>query len=138
MYIFDAHCDYLWVKALNAQSQLKNVSNTKLKKSVFAVFEGSIPDKQLIEAEIKAFSLEKPVQQTYIAFEGLSWVKSLWDLDDILKVNPVYAGPVWNNKNEFGGSAYDDGALTIFGECFLSEGIPLVCSSQALTYNDHI
>lgn len=121
MYIFDAHCDYLWVKALNEKSQLEKTENTKLKKSIFAIFQGSEGDKNLIKREIGEFYKEKPVKETYIAFEGLNWVKSLWDLDEITELKPVYVGPVWNDKNELGGSAYDDMPLTIFGQCFLSE-----------------
>lgn len=121
MYIFDAHCDYLWIKAIGEESQLKNIKETKLKKSIFAVFEGSQADKELVKREIEVYSLNKPVDEAYIAFEGLSWVKSLWDLDDIIKTSPVYVGPVWNTKNEFGGSAYEDMPLTVFGQCFLNE-----------------
>ena len=121
MYIFDAHCDFLWVKALNEESQLKKAGKTKLKKSIFAVFEGSEADRSLVKKEIGEFYKEKPVKETYIAFEGLSWVKSLWDLEEITEVNPIYVGPMWNNKNEFGGSAYDDAPLTVFGQCFLDE-----------------
>lgn len=119
MYIFDAHCDYLWMKAIGEKTQLQK--NETYKKSIFAVFEGSMPDKTLIEKEIKAFYGEKPVDEAYLAFEGLSWVHSLWDLEDIIKYDPVYVGPMWNNKNEFGGSAYDDMPITIFGKCFLKE-----------------
>lgn len=121
MYIFDAHCDYLWAKAMGEESQLEGIKDTKLKKSIFAVFEGADIDKNLIQRETELFFNEKPVEETYIAFEGLSWVNSLWDLDDILKYNPVYVGPMWNNKNNFGGSAYDDMPLTVFGQCFLKE-----------------
>lgn len=121
MYIFDAHCDYLWIKAIGEESQLRNASKTKLRKSIFAVFEGADSDKELVKREIEIFKEPKPVEKTYIAFEGLSWVKSLWDLEDIIREKPVYVGPVWNNKNIFGGSAYDDMPLTIFGECFLKE-----------------
>lgn len=121
MYVFDAHCDYLWMKALNEESQLKYIKDTCLKKSIFAVFEGSEADKNLIQKEINAFYDFLPVEEAYIAFEGLSWVKSLWDVEEIASLNPVYAAPVWNTKNELGGSAYDDMPLTIFGQCFLSE-----------------
>ncbi len=119
MYIFDAHCDYLWIKALGEESQLQK--SKTYKKSIFAVFEGSVPDKTLIEEEIKVFQDEKPVEKAYLAFEGLSWVHSLWDIEDIIKNDPIYVGPMWNNKNDFGGSAYDDMPLTIFGQCFLKE-----------------
>lgn len=123
MYIFDAHCDYLWIKALGGCTQLKKdkAQNVNYKKSIFAVFEGSIPDETLINDEIQVFQQETPIEKAYIAFEGLSWVHSLWNLEDIIKHNPVYVGPMWNNKNEFGGSAYDDMPLTIFGQCFLKE-----------------
>lgn len=121
MYVFDAHCDYLWMKALKENSNLEKSKNSIIKKSIFAVFEGSIPDNELIDTEIKVFKDKKPVEKTYIAFEGLSWVKSLWDLEKIFKEDPIYVGPMWNNKNEFGGSCYNDGALTVFGKCFLEE-----------------
>ena len=120
MYVFDAHCDYLWKKALNDESNLDNKQKL-IKKSVFAVFEGGIPDENLINKQLELFKIEKPIEKTYIAFEGLSWVKSLWDLEVLFKYEPVYVGPVWNNKNEFGGSCYNDGPLTIFGKCFLEE-----------------
>lgn len=119
MYIFDAHCDYLWMKALNEPSALAN--NTLVQKSALAVFEGSVPDNKLIETQINEFQKEKPVNEAYIAFEGLSWVKSLWDLEDIVKHRPLYVGPVWNRKNEMGGSCYDDAPVTVFGKCFLGE-----------------
>ncbi|MBE7091842.1 MAG: hypothetical protein E7365_01490 [Clostridiales bacterium] len=120
MYIFDAHCDYLWMKALGEDSNLEN-NNGKIEKSIFAVFEGGISDDELMKKQFDAFKKVKPVKKTFMAFEGLSWVKSLWDLEKIFKYNPVYVGPVWNNKNEFGGSCYNDGPLTIFGKCFLEE-----------------
>ena len=46
MYVFDAHCDYLWKKALNEESALKQ-GQQAIKKSVFAVFEGGLPDENL-------------------------------------------------------------------------------------------
>ncbi len=120
MYVFDAHCDYLWKKALNEESKL--LENQKaIKKSVFAVFEGGLIDENLLNRQLELYKEEKPVKNTFLAFEGLSWVKSIWDIEKVLKYSPVYVGPVWNNKNEFGGSCYNDGALTLFGKCFLEE-----------------
>lgn len=120
MYVFDAHCDYLWKRALNEESTIKE-GQQAIKKSVFAVFEGGLPDEKLLNKQLSLFEEKKPVKKTYLAFEGLSWVKSIWDIEKILKYSPVYVGPVWNNKNEFGGSCYNDGPLTIFGKCFLEE-----------------
>ncbi len=119
MYVFDAHCDYLWIKALDEESSLRR--DSRVKKSVLAVFEGSVSDKELVKKQIDEFKNEKPVEEAYIAFEGLSWVTSLWDIEDIVKERPLYVGPVWNKQNELGGSCYHDAAITLFGKCFLSE-----------------
>ncbi len=123
MYIFDAHCDYLWIRAQNKSSQISKdtAEQINLRKSIFAVFEGSVPDNNLIEAEISAFYGEKPIADTFIAFEGLGWIKSLKDVNKAIDLNPVYVGPVWNKANEIGGSCYENEPLSIFGRCVLRE-----------------
>ncbi len=115
MEFFDCHCDYLWASETGKETRY----NPKLNgKTVMAVFEGSQSDKELVLRQINAY---KKSYKTRIAFEGLGWVKGLKDAEIILDTEPLYVGPMWNNKNQFGGSCKDDGELTKFGECFLSE-----------------
>ena len=123
MYVFDAHCDYLWSKQIKGQSVLEfnSEKENKIKKSIFAVFEGSNASRQLVDEQIKGFNGEKPIEETFIAFEGLTWAENRRDADVIQVLAPVYVAPVWNKKNHFGGSCYDDGEVTTFGKCFLSQ-----------------
>lgn len=123
MYVFDAHCDYLYRKIKGGATGLtaEGVEKGKIKKSIFAAFEGHLAERGLVKRQIAAFEEEKPVEQAYLAFEGLSWVSSLKDAQEIIAQKPVYAGPMWNHANAFGGSCREDGALTRFGECVLQE-----------------
>ncbi|MBR2860732.1 MAG: membrane dipeptidase [Clostridia bacterium] len=123
MYVFDAHCDYLWSKQVKGQSVLecKNENESKIKKSIFAVFEGKNAHRELVNRQIDEFSKQKPVEEAFIAFEGLSWAENRGDADILQALSPVYVGPMWNRKNHFGGSCYEDGELTPFGKCFLSQ-----------------
>ncbi len=123
MYVFDAHCDYLWIRAQNKNSQIDRdkAEQVKLQKSIFAVFEGSTLDDDLIDAEISAFYGKKPIDDVRIAFEGLSWIKSLKDAEKAIRADPVYVGPVWNKANGIGGSCYENEPLSIFGRCVLRE-----------------
>ena len=123
MYVFDAHCDYLWSKQTKGKSVLEfsGEKENKIKKSIFAVFEGSVANRQLVENQIQEFYREKPIEVTFLAFEGLSWAEKRTDADEIQALAPIYVAPMWNKKNHFGGSCYDDGEVTDFGKCFLSQ-----------------
>ncbi len=122
MYYFDAHCDFLWNSIRKKETALTDEADcVGLKKSVFAVFEGADARRQDIDAQLKRFKEPKPIENTYLAFEGLSWVKSLHDAEKIIACKPVYASPVWNTANAFGGSCHEDGEVTAFGKCFLRE-----------------
>lgn len=123
MYVFDAHCDYLYRRIKEGITGLtpEGITRGKLKKSVFAAFEGHLAEKNLVKRQTEAFEGKKPVEQTFLAFEGLSWLNSLKDTQKIIEKKPVYVGPMWNQANALGGSCREDGELTQFGECVLRE-----------------
>ena len=123
MYVFDAHCDYLYRRVKDGTTALTpdGVARAKLRKSVFAAFEGHLAERNLVKRQAEAFEEPKPVEQTFLAFEGLSWLSSLKDAQEIIEKKPVYVGPMWNRANALGGSCREDGELTQFGECVLSE-----------------
>ncbi len=123
MYYFDAHCDFLWNSLQERPTVLSAVDaeSVGLAKSTFAIFEGTAAKRRDIDAQLLLFNKPKPIKHTYLAFEGLSWVRSLHDAEKIISVQPMYAAPMWNNSNAFGGSCHDDAELTVFGKCFLGE-----------------
>ena len=120
MYVFDSHCDYLWMRYLGKRGFLDEKTGI-LKKTVLAAFEGKAFSRETVLKQVEIFrGLDKGVE-AHLAFEGLSWVQDLKDADFIGENKPLYASPVWNMRNEMGGSCYEDGPLTIFGRCFLRE-----------------
>lgn len=112
MEFFDAHCDFLWIKATERISALEENKNNG--RFVLAVFEGDTR-LDLIGRQIDIYRTQTTVKNARIAFEGLSWVKD-GDEDLILSLAPLYAAPVWNKKNFLGGSCRDDGPVTPRGK----------------------
>ncbi len=124
MYVFDAHCDYLYHRVKERPTGLtaEAVAAGKIKKSIFAVFEGHLAETALVKKQLEVFHHENlPVEQPYLAFEGLSWLNALKDAQIVIDSRPVYVGPMWNQANALGGSCREDGELTLFGECVLRE-----------------
>lgn len=115
MDFFDAHCDFLWVKATGRESAYEDFSGNG--RVTLAVFEGD-GCRDLIGRQTEIYKTQKTIKSSRIAFEGLSWATGS-DEKFILSLSPLYAAPVWNRKNAFGGSCFDDGPVTGFGKAFL-------------------
>jgi len=140
MFFADAHCDFL-TKAANGADisqpadgqhiSIDSLNNSNIRFLAFAAFgcavEGFSENKAFTEKQINYYRKltntdarigKIPQTATYcgLAFEGLDYVKSIDDLDFILRQNPVYAGIVWNYRNALGGSCHNDAHLSVLGK----------------------
>lgn len=116
MYVFDAHCDRLW-KKVKGGTECKKSDDYKC---ICAVFEGA-STREDVAKQLMLLKDENALNDVYIAFEGLSWVKEEKDIALIKKYKPVYASPTWNRANFLGGSCFQDAPLTQLGKEVLTE-----------------
>lgn len=132
MYLFDAHCDFLWSVTSKKKTLLTKefCRNNKIKKSVFALFEDD-GKRETIKKQYERYFQKKPIKHTYLSFEGLSWVENEKDEEFIKQAAPLMVAPVWNKKNALGGSCKDDSPISEKGKRVLDKISQYACIDLA-------
>ncbi|MCQ2555711.1 MAG: dipeptidase, partial [Clostridia bacterium] len=120
MIISDSHTDFL--TAIKTQAKRKSYVEqiAKFKPTICAaVF---TTGKNITLRKLKNYKKEienyNKIYHTHFLFtiEDLGFVKSIFDLVEVVKLKPFAVTLTWNNKNQFAGGANSKGGLTKFGK----------------------
>ncbi len=136
MIISDSHTDFL--TAIKTQAKRKSYVEqiAKFKPTICAaVF---TTGKNMTLRKLKNYKKEienyNKSYHTHFLFtiEDLGFVKSIFDLVEVVKLKPFAVTLTWNNKNQFAGGAHSKGGLTKFGKLAIKlleqNGIKVDCA----------
>ncbi len=120
MIISDSHTDFLTAIKTKKQRKIYVEQIAKFKPTICtAVF---TTGKNMTLRKLKNYKKEiennNKIYHTHFLFtiEDLGFVKSVFDLMEVIKLKPFAVTLTWNNKNQFGGGAHSTCGLTKFGK----------------------
>ena len=120
--IFDLHNDYFMeIKSKNKKDRYLLAQNKNgLKNIISAIWTTELKQENQIFSTIencKKYSIEHNIN---FSVEDLHFVTHQ-NIDELIKLKPIYAGLVWNNSNSIAGGAYSVDSITKFGENIINK-----------------
>ena len=129
MDIFDVHNDYLTKYKTDKKKleYLQKSNNQGAKCILSAVWTSKTKEEDCVKIIGNSNSLLKNTN-CFVSIEDLHFV-SYDNIDEIIKIKPIYAGLTWNHENKLGGGANTNVGLSTFGKLVAhkleNEGIQL-------------
>lgn len=113
--IFDLHNDYfLQIQKDNKKQNYLDKSNLA-ENIVSAIWTSEMNEQESFSMITQARDFVNSNEKLFLGVEDLHFLNKN-NLEDFVKIKPIYAGLTWNNCNALAGGAHETGRLTNFGK----------------------
>lgn len=119
--IFDLHNDYfLKIRSDTKKSSYIDKKSAAAENIISAIWTSELSQDESMREIRRANNFVNSNSKLFLGIEDLHFL-SKDNLDEFLRVRPLYAGLTWNGTNCIGGGAHESGKLTNFGKQVLKK-----------------